>query len=71
MHDTPLGPLAGGLTLRHIGLRDRLRELDFEIPLAGGDLSGRQFRTSGCRIWALLLREHLGAGDPLRRTPIG
>src|SRR5208283_4462612 len=30
MHDTPLGPLAGGLTLRQIGVRDRLRELDFE-----------------------------------------
>ena len=38
MHDTPLGPLAGDLTLRQIGLTDRLRELDFEIPLAGGDL---------------------------------
>ena len=38
MHDTPLGPLADGLTLRQIGLRDRLRELDFEFPLAGGDL---------------------------------
>ena len=40
MHDTPLGPLAAGLTLRQIGLRDRLRELDFEIPLAGGDVRG-------------------------------
>lgn len=38
MHDTPLGPLASGLTLRRIGLPDRLRELDFEFPLAGGDL---------------------------------
>ena len=38
MHDTPLGPLAGDLTLRQIGLRDRLRELDFEFPLAGGDV---------------------------------
>ncbi len=40
MHDTPLGPLAPGLTLREIGLPDRLRELDFEIPLAGGDVRG-------------------------------
>ena len=40
MHDTPLGPLADGLTLRQIGLQDRLRELDFEFPLAGGDLRG-------------------------------
>ena len=34
----PLGPLADGLTLRQIGLKDRLREMDFEFPLAGGDL---------------------------------
>ena len=33
MHDTPLGPLADGLTLRQIGLRDRMREMDFEFPL--------------------------------------
>ncbi len=38
MHDTSLGPLAGGATLRQIGLRDRLCEMDFEFPLAGGDL---------------------------------
>ena len=38
MHDTPLGPLADGVTLRQIGLQDRLREMDFEFPLAGGDL---------------------------------
>ncbi len=40
MHDTPLGPLAGDVTLRRIGLADRLREMDFEFPLAGGDLRG-------------------------------
>ena len=39
LHDTPLGPLAAGLTLRDIGLGDRLCELDFEFPLAGGDLA--------------------------------
>ena len=37
LHHTSLGPLAGGLTLGDIGLPDRLCELDFEIPLAGGD----------------------------------
>jgi exodeoxyribonuclease V beta subunit len=63
LHDTPLGPLAGGLTLRQIGLSDRLRELEFEFPLAGGDL--------GCEAdirladVGLLLREHLADGDPL------
>ena len=55
MHDTPLGPLADNLTLRQIGLRDRLCELDFEFPLAGCDLAdvGR------------LVGEHLPADDPL------
>jgi exodeoxyribonuclease V beta subunit len=64
MHDTPLGPLAGGLTLRQIGLRDRLRELDFEFPLAGGDLRGA---TPDVRLTqvAALLREHLPADDAL------
>lgn len=63
MHDTVLGPLADGLTLRRIGSRDRLRELDFEIPLAGGDTPGRapQLRVSDV---GLLLREHLEPDDP-------
>jgi exodeoxyribonuclease V beta subunit len=64
MHDTPLGPLAPGMTLRQIGLPDRLRELDFEFPLAGGDLRdavpGIHLRDVGH-----LLREHLPADDPL------
>ena len=34
---TPLGPLADGRTLRSVGARDRLAELDFELPLSGGD----------------------------------
>ncbi|WP_102141908.1 exodeoxyribonuclease V subunit beta [Mycobacterium hubeiense] len=55
MHDTPLGPLAPGMTLRQIGLRDRLRELDFEFPLGGGELSGM----------GRLLKEHLPADDVL------
>ena len=64
MHDTPLGPLAGGLTLRQIGLRDRLRELDFEFPLAGGDLRAStpdvRLRDVGA-----LFGEHVPADDPL------
>lgn len=35
--DTPLGPLAGESTLRAVGRSDRLCELDFELPLGGGD----------------------------------
>lgn len=42
MHDTPLGPLADNLTLRQIGLTDRMCEMDFEFPLAGGDLGSAQ-----------------------------
>ncbi len=51
MHDTPLGPLADGLTLRQIGLRDRMREMDFEFPLAGGDLraAAPEIRLVACR----------------------
>lgn len=64
MHDTPLGPLTGGITLRQIGLRDRLRELDFELPLAGGDRGSTapQVRLADL---APLLREHLPADDVL------
>jgi len=64
MHDTPLGPLARDLTLRQIGLRDRLRELDFEFPLAGGDLRSPAPEIRLADMGALL-REHLPAGDTL------
>jgi exodeoxyribonuclease V beta subunit len=55
MHDTPLGPLADGLTLRQIGLQDRMREMDFEFPLSGGHL----------RDVGALVRKHLPKDDPL------
>lgn len=64
LHDTPLGPLAGGLTLRQIGLRDRLRELDFEFPLAGGDSRGGLPPIRLADVGALL-RSHLAATDPV------
>ena len=35
--ETPLGPLVGDLRLRDIPTADRLDELTFELPLAGGD----------------------------------
>jgi exodeoxyribonuclease V beta subunit len=66
MHDTSLGPLANGITLRQIGLPDRLRELDFELPLAGGDLRGSAPRIRLADV-GVLLREHLPADDPLAR----
>ncbi|HEU5454801.1 MAG TPA: UvrD-helicase domain-containing protein, partial [Nocardioides sp.] len=62
--DSPLGPLAP-TTLRQIPLRDRLRELDFELPLSGGDLTRS---AAGARLGDLvpLLRRHLPEGDPAR-----
>ena len=64
MHDTPLGPLANGLTLRAIGLPDRLRELDFEFPLAGGEL-GRSGTEPRLRDVGLLMRRFMPTDDPL------
>jgi exodeoxyribonuclease V beta subunit len=63
LHHTSLGPLADGLRLGAIGLSDRLRELDFEIPLAGGDgAPGVEVTLSDV---GALLEQHLPAGDPL------
>jgi exodeoxyribonuclease V beta subunit len=64
MHDTPLGELAADLTLREIGLRDRLCEMEFEIPLAGGDLRSAvpEIRLADV---GRLLADHLPADDLL------
>ncbi len=64
MHDTSLGPLADGLTLRQIGMRDRLCELDFEFPLAGGDLDVASPTVRLADVGAVL-RRWLPASDPL------
>ncbi len=70
MNDTSLGPLAGGLTLRQIGLRDRLRELDFEIPLAGGDVRGAVPNVSVSDVGELLRRASARrrSGGAIRRS---
>ncbi len=62
---TPLGPAAQGRTLAQIPLRDRLCELDFELPLGGGDLG---LSTTGVQLRdvAPLLRKHLNEDDPVR-----
>ncbi|WGL52389.1 UvrD-helicase domain-containing protein [Nocardioides sp. BP30] len=65
LHHTPLGPLAPGLTLADIGLPDRLRELDFELPLAGGDRREARGPEVLLRDVAPLLRAHLPADDPM------
>ena len=53
--DSPLGPLAD-TTLREVPLADRLREMDFELPLGDGLLGDL----------APLLERHLPDGDPVR-----
>jgi exodeoxyribonuclease V beta subunit len=63
MQHTSLGPLAGGRTLADIALRDRLRELEFEIPLSGGDDPTADVPLSAM---AEVLRRHLPADDPMR-----
>jgi exodeoxyribonuclease V beta subunit len=59
---TSLGPLAEGRRLRDIARADRLDELDFELPLVGGDApTGEAFVGQV----ASLLRDRLPAGDVL------
>ncbi|MGH2856265.1 MAG: UvrD-helicase domain-containing protein [Solirubrobacteraceae bacterium] len=60
--ETPLGSLTGGARLRDVRRADRLDELEFELPLAGGDRPRGAVRPA--RI-AALLRQRLAADDPL------
>ncbi|QBX55221.1 exodeoxyribonuclease V subunit beta [Nocardioides seonyuensis] len=64
--DSPLGPLAGGATLRDVTRADRLEELDFELPLAGGDDADATPGSAVLGDVAVLLRRHLPEGDPVR-----
>ncbi len=64
MQHTPLGPLAGDLSLAEIGLSDRLCELDFEFPLTGGDDPVAE--TVLLSDLAGVLRRHLAVDDPMR-----
>ncbi|AXT85111.1 exodeoxyribonuclease V subunit beta [Aeromicrobium sp. A1-2] len=66
---TPLGPLADDLTLETLLADRQLRELDFEIPLAGGDSPAARGSAGGephLGDLAPLLERHLDAGDPMR-----
>ncbi|MBN0039227.1 UvrD-helicase domain-containing protein [Cellulosimicrobium cellulans] len=65
---TPLGPIAGGLTLADVDPRDRLPELEFELPLAGGDET-EGVRPSTLRDLADTLRAHLPPDDAFARYP--
>ncbi len=60
---TPLGPLLGGLRLCDVSRADRLDELEFELPLVGGDEPTGRLTLAAI---GAVLREHLPAGDPLR-----
>jgi exodeoxyribonuclease V beta subunit len=59
---TPLGPVLGGLALSDFRRPDRLDELGFELPLAGGD---RPHGWAELDTIATLLRQMLPAADPL------
>jgi exodeoxyribonuclease V beta subunit len=59
--ETPLGPVVGG-ALRDVPRADRLDELEFELPLAGGDRPDGWLTLS---LIADVVREHLPADDPL------
>jgi exodeoxyribonuclease V beta subunit len=60
--ETPLGPLLDGRRLRDIPRRDRLDELEFELPLAGGDSPSGQLTLGAI---ARALEEHLPPDDPM------
>ncbi|GAA4686324.1 UvrD-helicase domain-containing protein [Nocardioides nanhaiensis] len=67
VHDSPLGPLAHDATLRRIARSDRLREMDFELPLAGGESArGPVARPLRLGDLAPLLEQHLPPDDPVR-----
>ncbi|WP_418275119.1 UvrD-helicase domain-containing protein [Isoptericola jiangsuensis] len=79
---TPLGPLASGRTLADVHPRDRLAELEFELPLAGGDHiaggpvpagapAGASLGRPGATLAdvAALLGRHLGADDVFAGYP--
>jgi exodeoxyribonuclease V beta subunit len=59
---TPLGDVIGGRSLSQVARADRLDELGFELPLAGGDRPQGWLTVN--RI-ADALRERLPSGDPL------
>ncbi|MGN0064829.1 MAG: UvrD-helicase domain-containing protein [Nocardioides sp.] len=67
VNDSPLGPLAGDVRLRDVTMADRLPELDFELPLGGGDVAGYPVDDVVLGDLAPLLARHLPADDPVGR----
>jgi len=68
---TPLGPLAGQLTLSDIPAKDRLAELDFELPL-GTHNGGATIQDIADTLDAWLPEDDLlrGYGEHLRNAPV-
>ena len=60
--ETPLGAIVGGVRLRDVARADRLDELEFELPLAGGDEPTGRLTLQAI---AGVLRAHLSPGDPM------
>ncbi|MDQ6820569.1 MAG: UvrD-helicase domain-containing protein [Actinomycetota bacterium] len=60
--ETPLGPVLGGASLREFSRADRLDELVFELPIAGGEHPDGWL---SLRTVAEVLREWVGPADPL------
>ena len=59
---TPLGELAAGAALRDVRAPDRLPEMDFELPLAGGDEPPAAAADVVLRDLVPLWREHVPTG---------
>jgi len=62
---SPMGPLAGDRALTDVLAADRLAELDFELPLSGGDHPVGPLDDVTLGDLAPLLRRHLAQDDPV------
>jgi exodeoxyribonuclease V beta subunit len=62
--ETPLGPVLGGIALRELVRADRIDELGFELPLAGGEEPREAVAVTLAAI-AAVLRGALTRADPL------
>jgi len=60
--DSPLGDLVEGMSLRQVARADRLDEVTFELPLAGGEEPCGSFSMADV---ANVLRRNLAADDPV------
>jgi exodeoxyribonuclease V beta subunit len=60
--ETPLGPVGGGVRLRDLARADRVDEMNFELPLVGGDRATTELSV---RDIGDVLRAHLPDGDPV------